>query len=568
MVPLQTDPDVILEEEPVEKSASPNWWTGLDAKSAAWAAIGVGGVLLFASRMLMVVRDSGLLQYNDYWPIMGDLLRSDGSPRFGEFFEFRNEHPIVVAKVLYWLNAQLFAGSNETLGFVVVAIVLAQVVVLAVLALRTLPAAATVRVAFTIAASALLFAPQGAWNFYKAMSGSAWLSANLFALLALWLQHRRCRWLAVAMAVLASMSYGTGLLVWPALAVAGAVHDRRTRPRPEYVAGFLVTGVWHMWARNGENTAFIESVARGRFEGSAYSPGYLGRVRVAAELVGSIGVGPSELIGWFVIMSGLGLVVWAARSRPELAPWVGFVVFGLGGVVLMAFGRGLVLELFGTQSRYASLSALIAIGWLALAISWAREKSEAWQRRPSSFDAATSALLCVTLGAWSYFGGAQPMIDRKEGLATQAQLRSLFLLDLADGAKVSLLAELIPPITDRLQTMGHFPFDGRGLACGQGGDVAPVVNGLPLVVNSIGTPTEISAAPGASQYTVEVPRGGSPVDCLIVVDASRRIVGLGSRVSGSDPSASTAGFTVVVRTAADSPQLLATDGDVIRLVTE
>ena len=53
------------------------------------------------------------------------------------------------------------------------------------------------------------------------MSGAAWLSANLFALIAVYLRSRDRRGWAFAVAIVAGVSYGTGLMAWPAVIATG-----------------------------------------------------------------------------------------------------------------------------------------------------------------------------------------------------------------------------------------------------------------------------------------------------------------------------------------------------------
>ena len=150
----------------------------------AWGVAGVV-VALATVRMVRLVLRATPLQHNDYWPMIDTMLTSDGGFRLAGVFEFRNEHPLVFAKILYWLNLQATGGSNISLGLVVVAIVLAQLGVLLVIARdlgRRWPLLPPLLVAL---AGVLLLGRQGAWHFMKSMSGAAWLTANLFAISAI-----------------------------------------------------------------------------------------------------------------------------------------------------------------------------------------------------------------------------------------------------------------------------------------------------------------------------------------------------------------------------------------------
>ena len=92
-----------------------------------------------ALRMLWLIRDAPRLPYADYWPMLDTVLRRDGGLDLGGVVELRNEHPVVAAKLMYWLNAHATSGSNGSLGRVVVLIVVLQVILVARLALCTGP---------------------------------------------------------------------------------------------------------------------------------------------------------------------------------------------------------------------------------------------------------------------------------------------------------------------------------------------------------------------------------------------------------------------------------------------
>ncbi len=143
--------------------------------------------------------DGSKLQYNDYWLMIDGTFRDNGLFDVGSLFTFQNEHPVVIPKLVYWLNAQVAAGSNITLGILVVVIVVLQVgLVRRFLAEEDRPR--PVGVVLLVVSSILLFSRQGAHNFFLGMSGIAWLSANLFALAALVARWTDRDWLAIGLA--------------------------------------------------------------------------------------------------------------------------------------------------------------------------------------------------------------------------------------------------------------------------------------------------------------------------------------------------------------------------------
>ena len=173
-------------------------------------------------RMVDAVLSGSKLQYADYWRTIEHLLLPDGSIDMAGIFLFSNQHLIAIPQLLYWLNIKLFSGSNIALGLLVVAIVCSTAAVL-YLMIRRSRIGHTLQLALLTMVVALLFGMAGAWNFIYAMSGAAWLTANFFVVLAVYLRSRDLTVAAFLTAILATLSYGTGILVWPAICAAGAL---------------------------------------------------------------------------------------------------------------------------------------------------------------------------------------------------------------------------------------------------------------------------------------------------------------------------------------------------------
>ena len=212
-------------------------------------------------RMTRIVLDGSELQHDDYWLMLPRFLNADGGLGLGGLFHFHNGHPVVVPQLLYWLNVHAFSGSNISLGLFVIAIVLGQLVVIALL-LRHSALGPVERMVMIVLSSALLFDLTGTWNFAKSMSGAAWFSANLFALVAVYLRSRDRQWPAFVVAILAAMSYGTGIVAWPAVIATGICR----RPIKEcwrewpYVVGFAATLTWYRLAAPSTTKGFTDLV--------------------------------------------------------------------------------------------------------------------------------------------------------------------------------------------------------------------------------------------------------------------------------------------------------------------
>ena len=141
--------------------------------------------------MFRMVRKSSDLQWFDYWTILPRIVNPDGSLAIRGLLTFTEGHILAgPQRHLFWLNVRFFDGVNRTLGYYVIAVVLAQVLVLRAALPRALDIGQWWYSGLVIGISILLFAPQGVWNFTRAMSGTAWLTANLFSVAAIVLAAR------------------------------------------------------------------------------------------------------------------------------------------------------------------------------------------------------------------------------------------------------------------------------------------------------------------------------------------------------------------------------------------
>ena len=313
--------------------------------------------VLPALRMVSIVRGGSALQNADYWLMLPHFTTSSGGLDIGGLFVFQNEHPVVVAQLLYWLNLQLFAGSNIALGLVDVGLVLGQLAFVALM-LRGSALGLVERVLTFVLSSALLFGLMGTWNFAKAMSGTAWLSANLLAVAAVYLRGRDRTTGSLVASAAASMSYGTGIATWPAVIATGI--SRRGlkgfwREWP-YAVGAAVTLVWYQSASNGK-------------AGLDTSPGDV--LATSADVLGLVFDIDADVARWLgygalCLLPLLGSYVGLRSRLRGAAPWVGTGTYSLVAVVTIAIGRSDATPLQGRAHRYYSISAWAWLGLFVL----------------------------------------------------------------------------------------------------------------------------------------------------------------------------------------------------------
>jgi hypothetical protein len=419
--------------------------------------------LVPAVRMALLVREAAPLQYSDYWLLVGHFTNPDGSLHAAGLFEFEfQNHPVVLPMLVYWLNLQLFAGSNVALGVFVLAVAAGILAMVAVVLARSGLRPVDHMVLFVLA-SCLLFTPNGAWNYAVSMSGTAWLGAGLLGIIAVYLRSRDRTVLAFATAFLGAFTYATGLMVWPALAAVGAC---RRPPREwwrewPYLVGFVAN---YLWFQEVQTTGLGADLPW---------PGLVDTLRITAQLLAfPLGMEGSlaEVVGSVVLLGIVALAVWFAavvRSTAASA-LVGIAVFGLLATASLAMGRHMFIT-GGDQNRYTSVPAVALIGFAGLLVLAMREvDADSADHRATRFGPvirqAPLAVCAVLAGLATTTGGAH-VEDMRDAVPEQ-ELREVALhLGIADGTPY--LAGFSTSVTDLLIELDQQPFvDGWDLDCG------------------------------------------------------------------------------------------------------
>jgi hypothetical protein len=492
--------------------------------------------LIPAARMIDIVLDGSRLQHADYWAMLDRITNSGGGLDIGGLFHFQNEHPVVIAQLLYWLNVHAFAGSNITLGLVVVGLVLGQLAVVALL-LRGSALGPLQRIAIFVLASALLFDLTGTWSFSKAMSGTAWLSANLFAFVAVYLRSRDRRGAAFAVAIVAGIAYGTGLMAWPAVIATGVSR----RPLREfwrewpYAVGFLVNYGWYRIAAHPGAGEWSDPmrIVRGAANMFGFVLGIHGR--------------PGLWLGYVVLLGVPVLVVALGGFFPArgVAGWVGIATFGWLATFEVFSGRATFVLYFGEQNRYTSQVAITLLGFVALVLfacngaarRFARRRANISGAEPTdnapkwaSIGSAMVTLLVVVpllVGAWT---AGRAHADDMLALNSSQELGEVALrYGMTDNTRFllgALGAGRKAAATKLLRDLGHYPFvDNWDLDCGlQGKRLGTGARSVQTLSGGVLSGDPAPLLPGAVQITGHVDTDRH-IHCIVVTNAGNVVIG-------------------------------------------
>ncbi len=442
-------------------------------------------------------------QYADYWRIFDSTISVEDGFAERNILLLQNEHPVAFARFLYYLNYRLFDGSNVALGVIVIGVVIAQVIVLQ----RHNPLTGNLpRATLLFGTIALLLAPAGIHNFQYAMSGSAWLTANLFAILALHFAIRAKLVPAVIAGVIASASYGTGLMVWPALALLASSTIGINRKSVLAIGSGWVAS----WVTYG--AMFDRPAGHGGFSLDLSGLAF----RTASTIGSAFSTSAST-----AILFGIAIVFVLLLSSTDAAPLtkapmsLGLAVYGVLGAGLISFSRAEFGNEVGVASRYVSISAITAIGVLGL-VSVSRPKVTA------PVIAAAGLLVSIAGQPGLAHFDNQALLIREAAIATR--------IGTGDGYFPIFQASVRP----KIEELGHYPFnDDFEFDCGLLRTAPPT------------TPAE-GIAPADNRVTLEpspdpalVRINGSfnpdePIPTCLVVIAGTQIVGAG--VIGGSPA--------------------------------
>lgn len=460
-----------------------------------------------ATLMLQRILGGSHTQWADYWDILPRVVRPDGSVDFRRAFEFQNEHPVFIPGLLVWLNTKL-GGSNIVLGTYAVAAAAGTVALLRTTIRRLSWASPASTAVVTIGMSLLYFAPHGVWNYMRAISGTAWLSANLFAVGALLLAGRGRLVMASISGVFASASYGTGLLIWPALVVVLLI--QQTSVRRLFHVIVPSGAVLLLYLLRYEPAGYYSAVEWSPFDLLQRMAQTAG-APVLADDLGSVVVGVTVLV---LLVAAL-VAHWQRRTLHDHRELVGVIVYAVGALALMSSARGELQPDLALTSRYNSIAVLLLCGLLVLALGLFGPT-----HRPLAV--AGSALVLVV-----GLGGLRAIEQLRVSALQQDELATAVVLGVEEG-----YPHYKPAVTPLLQALGHFPFNEYfgAIDCGYLGDTVGTED--VKLARAAGVRGSLDAVePGYGPNSQRVSgwvASRDPIQCVLVLDESRTVVGTAS----------------------------------------
>ncbi|MBB4906794.1 hypothetical protein [Actinophytocola algeriensis] len=517
----KSEPDSAPEERAGEAPATAGtWWQKLERfATTRWLARLIEFLALVpAAAMTIEVARAPELHFVDYWYALVRFVSLDGSLNFGGLWKASNEHLIAVPSMLYYGDATIFGGDQRILGYLDILIALATVVLIRFAIPRSLPV--VVRASIVLASSALIFSLHGLHNFTHAMSGAAWLTANLISVGALLFAVKGKWWPAWGMALLGSITYGTAFAVWPSLALVAILRKEPVwrRVLPLALGAVIVVG----WMSVNHNAA-------GSGTESDIGTAIYGLFAVIGKVWTANNTGMAVFAGAVIVAGYATMATVKAAKAPELRFWWGLGCHGFFGSAMIAVSRIDFGLDYSQHSRYTSVSVLVSLPLLVIIGTVVHSfAARHWRKIAVAF--AVAGVTGFALGV--------PTADTVRAENADHEIKSVALR----AGYLNAFGWALPPeghqLVPRLEALGHYPFnDDFTLGCGgpELGDTIDMSG-----VEEIGFPTggRTPASPAGVVDLVEEKPGSrlvwgwatgvkDPVRCTVLVDSSDKVVGGG-----------------------------------------
>jgi hypothetical protein len=347
----------------------------LTANYLALVILGLG-VFTFAYSLWIVFRTHSPTLYQDQWSIAFLLRQYDGRIPWEAIWQRHNEHRIPITQIACYIDLIYFGGSN---AFLLSLIWISQIAhwFLFVLAVHRWGPKSLAFLG-TLAGFGLyaFFSPiqldNLIWGFQvQFIQVGLFASLASFCLIVFW-RRADSKWLAAALgaALLAELSFSSGMLIWPILLLL-AIGMRLSKRDFAWIIGTaaVAMGVYFRgYTEDANHGSLLGNLARLHDFGQ-FLLNYFVFSWNPHEATGRRWAVPWELLtiglaGWALFEAGRAVIRGLDRSRPLDAFCFALLFFSLGTAMLTAAGRISFGVFLSFESRYQTIALLF---WVAVA---------------------------------------------------------------------------------------------------------------------------------------------------------------------------------------------------------
>lgn len=484
--------------------------------------------------MFIILINGSHLPDIDYWYLLESALDREGKLDWSGLAVMTSEQTIFLTKLVYLANTFIFGGSNIALGIWTWTIAAATWAVLVSLLPAEIRASKTTHAAIVIAIAWLLFSPQSVHGFYMAMSGSVWFLANLAAIGAIWFLVQGRIVAALALAGIGTLSYGTGLAIFPALLATSVLLGRGRREIAMLGAIMLAVFIAYL--------AIYTGIER-RPPPSVSWPGLMAEYFIAT-LGAIITDRPRLAMG----IGGLGLALFGIQSwltlfgprreatRQDVMFWFGLGLYALACAVFMALGRGAAGAEGALNSRFASISGLLWISLAVITIARLRVRSQT----ATGIGIGILSILMIS-SVWT----ALDTVERYRAVTVQKEALAISIrLDQPDPQQWSwpLYFPADPAVLEKIRAARHYPFNERfDLDCGLTGEriVSDQIDFSKMRENGL---DHIEHRASDLYLVTGFAQGGADYECIVLVTDNNTVEGAAAIDRHAEPAYQWRGF--------------------------
>ncbi len=476
---------------------------------------------------------------NDYWSNVTGLITADGVKlTLGNLFRHNNEHIIVIPKLVYAANYWLTSGSN--IGLIVYSLALgaACTALLLWLALPLFRDAPIRMMLCAVLFPLAMFSAKLSHSYFLGMSGTIWLTADLFvilsaAALARAVVEQSASWLLAALlaTLLGVLSYSTAvyslltlLIACVALLLVPRLRGAMSWAVPAAMACavllVLVLGAAYRNVPPRHPAWSFDLVELAHFVllyiGTALASGHL-----------------RWIAGLAILAAGSAAILRVTRERQigETLAWIVLFFYAPFNGLMTAIGRlGLGSEM-ASSSRYQSVTAISLIATIRLVLA-ALPNGRVSRRASVARGAVVAALIAVAVVLAANRAFVRTNVARNEG-------KAIAEIALRQGIQGQHHLKVVTPVIVELENMlpelrasQHAPFHWQSACEELLGTRLPATSGPASgTVESLTDYPVWHGTARAIELTGWAEQGGSEADCVVIVDGTRTVIGAGASVS-------------------------------------
>ena len=476
-----------------------------------------------------------VLPDNDYWGNIRGLITERGlAISLDELFRHNNEHIIAIPKIVYAANYLLTSGSN--IGLIIYSLVVGAACAILLLALardvlRDTPARwALCGVLFPLA----MFSAKLSHSYYFGMSGTIWLTADLFVILSAGAMANAAKtqsiaWLLASLvaALLGVLAYSTviySLLVLLAFCLVFLIVPRlRGRfPWPVLIGCLCilvaVLAVWLAYRPHPRTHPALDFDPIGL---AAFVLTYLG---------GSISNGYWQpLFGLVILGAGVLAIrhLLAQQRNYDILLWVALFFFAPFNGLMTGIGRMGFGIIAAMSSRYQSVTVISLIAAIVLVL--AALPKEPVSRR--DFRIRFAGIAALLLMATFFVTNSKSIKHYAKRLEHKPMAEIALRLDLAGDQHLKAATKAMGQmrrVLPVLRAAHHVPYNTTSRCEDVIGQHLPAVSAAPAgAIENVATYRVPQGTRTAIELSGWAVQAGEPLECIAVVDGNGIVIGAG-----------------------------------------